>query len=212
MEAPSDVIDVRAHSEYDDIDCFKDKMYAILDGGADSCILGMMAKVLDYTGGHANLIGYDPKTTKTLGVPIVTAIIKAKSNVPGQIPILLKINQAPINKNSPITLISEYQVREYDLIINSVAKKHWSSNGTYGTQLFQVSADVSIKFEDKGGLMGFELLPIEPGDEEIYEMLLLLARWNGPHINMPQNLMNHAPMTPPMLLLMSLVTLLYWTI
>ena len=105
-----------------------------------------------------------------MGVPIVTAIIKARSNVPGQVPILLKINRAPINKNSPIALISEYQVREYDIVIDSVAKKHQSSNGTYDTQLFQVSADVSIKFEDKGGLLGFELLPIEDGDEEIYEM------------------------------------------
>ena len=166
IDAPSDVIDVRAHFEYGDNDCFKDKMYAILDGGADSCILGKMAKVIDYTGGHANLVGYDPKTTRTMGVPIVTAIIKARSNVPGQVPILLKLNQAPINKNSPITLISEYQVREYRLIIDSVAKKHWSGNGTYGTQLFQVSADVHIKFEDKGGLMGFEILPIEPEDEE----------------------------------------------
>ena len=124
MDAPSDVINVRAHFEYGNIDCFKDKMYAISDGGADSCILGKMAKVLDYTGSHANLIGYDPKTTKTMGVPIVTASIKAKSNVPGQVPILLKINQAPINKNSPITLISEYQVREYDIGIDSVARKH----------------------------------------------------------------------------------------
>lgn len=34
IDAPSDVIDVRAHFEYGDNDCFKDKMYAILDGGA----------------------------------------------------------------------------------------------------------------------------------------------------------------------------------
>ena len=124
MDAPSDVIDVRAHFEYSDINCFKDKMYAIFDGEADSCILGKMAKVIDYTDKHANLIGYDPNATKTMGVPIVTAIIIAKSNVPGQVPILLRINQAPINKNSPITLISEYQVREYDIIIDSVVKKH----------------------------------------------------------------------------------------
>src|SRR5688572_15022083 len=66
MDAPSDVIEVRAHFEYEDNECFKDKMYAISDGGADSCILGKMAKVIDYTGRHANLVGYDPKTTKTM--------------------------------------------------------------------------------------------------------------------------------------------------
>src|SRR6476620_7357207 len=89
IDAPSDAIDVRAHFEYGDNDCFKEGMYVISDRGTDSCILGKMAKVIDYTGKHANLIGYDPKTTKTMGVPIVSAIIKAKSNVPGQVPILL---------------------------------------------------------------------------------------------------------------------------
>src|SRR5687768_14335929 len=108
VDAPSKVIDVRAHFEYEDNACFKDKMYAISDGGADSCILGKMAKVIDYTGRHANLVGYDPTTTKIMGVPIVTAIIKARSNVPGQSPILLKLHHAPFNENSPITLISEY--------------------------------------------------------------------------------------------------------
>ena len=124
MDAPSDVIDVRAHFEYGDTECFKNVLYAISDGGADCCILGRMAKVLDYTGRHANLVGYDPRTTRTDRVPIVTALIKARSNVIGQIPVLLKVNQAPLNKNSPITLLSEYQIREYGLIIDSVAQKH----------------------------------------------------------------------------------------
>src|SRR5687768_12109288 len=157
-------------------------MYAISDGGADSCILGKMAKVIDYTGRHANLVGYDPKNTKTMHVPIVTAIIKARSNVPGQIPILLKLHHAPFNANSPITLISEYQVKENDLVIDSVATKHQSGPNTYGTQLFQVSSDVHIKFEDKGGLMGFELLPIEDVDENIYETFTITSplRWT-PH-------------------------------
>ena len=80
-----------------------------------------MAKVLDYTGRHANLVGYDPRTTRTDRVPIVTALIKARSNVIGQIPVLLKVNQAPLNKNSPIILLSEYEIREHGLIIDSVA-------------------------------------------------------------------------------------------
>jgi hypothetical protein len=41
---------------------------------------------------------------------------------------------------------------------------------------------VHIKFEDKGGLMGFELLPIEDGDEDIYETFTITSplRWT-PH-------------------------------
>ena len=65
QDPPSDVIDVKAHFEYRDNPNFKGVIYAISDGGADSCILGMNAKVLSYTGSYANLVGYDPNTTRT---------------------------------------------------------------------------------------------------------------------------------------------------
>lgn len=175
VDPPSDVIDVKAHFEYGDTKAFKDSDYAISDGGADSCILDRMAKVLEYTGRHANLVGHDPRTTRINKVPIVLALLKAKSAVVGEIPVLLRVNEVPYNKNSPITLLSEYQVRKYGLSIDSVAKKHQSSINLYGTQLFQLSADVYINFEDKGGLMGFQLLHIEPGDEDIIKSLPLLA-------------------------------------
>ena len=133
LEPPSDILDVRAHFEYIDHALFNDSIYAISDGGADSCILGKNAKVLSYTGRHANLVGYDPSTTRTDKVPIVTALIKAKSSVDGSIPVLLKVNEAPYNPLSPITVLSEYQIREYGLVIDSVAKKHRSSTEKHGT-------------------------------------------------------------------------------
>ena len=43
LDPPSDVIDVRAHFEYGNNPHFKDTVYAISDGGADSCILGKNA-------------------------------------------------------------------------------------------------------------------------------------------------------------------------
>ena len=43
VDPPSDVIDVKAHFEYIDNNFCDDKIYAISDGGADSCILGMNA-------------------------------------------------------------------------------------------------------------------------------------------------------------------------
>ena len=76
LEPQSDVLNIRAHFEYIDHSMFKDNIYAISDGGAESCILGTNAKVLTYTGRKANLVGYDPKHTKKFGVSIVTALIK----------------------------------------------------------------------------------------------------------------------------------------
>ena len=124
LDPPSDVIEVRAHFEYGNHPSLKNRVYAISDGGADSCILGRNAKTLSYTGRHANLVGYDPNTTRTDKVPIVTALIKARSSSEGHHPVLLKVHEAPYNPSSPITLLSEYQVREYGLVIDSVAKKH----------------------------------------------------------------------------------------
>ena len=39
-----------------------------------------------------------------------------------------------------------------------------------------------INFEDKRGLMGFQLLPVEPGDEDIYEVFTITSplKWT-PH-------------------------------
>ena len=178
-----DVIEVKAHFEYSLHQEFLNKVYAISDGGADSCILGKYAKVTSYTGRYANLIGYDPKTTKTEKVPIVTAFLKVQTSSTGQLPVILKVNEAPYNAGCPITLLSEYQIREYGLVIDSVAKKHKTAFDKHGTQCFHLNKWVHINFEDRGGLMGFEILPFEDEDEEKYEIISITSptRWTPRH-------------------------------
>src|SRR5687767_10089256 len=60
---------VRAHVEWEErmIGFASSTMvsHAICDSGADSCVLGRMAKVIGITGRTANLVGYDPQTTKS---------------------------------------------------------------------------------------------------------------------------------------------------
>ena len=179
MDPPSDVIDVKAHFEYIDYNFEDGKIFAISDGGADSCIIGQNAKVLSYTGRFANLVGYDPENTRKDKVPIVNALIKVKTATNGNVPVLLKINEAPYNPTSSITLLSEYQIREYGLIIDSVAKKHFSAPNVRGKQHFQIKDGLYIDFEDRGGLMGFEILPFEQGDEELFEIIKITSpeRW-----------------------------------
>ena len=81
-----DTIEIKAHIEYSIYSAFQDKVYAIADGGADACILGKYCKVINYTGRYANLVGYDPKTTRTEKVPIVSAYIKAITSSIGNLP------------------------------------------------------------------------------------------------------------------------------
>ena len=132
-EITDDDIAVKAPLEYSMHPDIQSKIYAISDGGANSCVLGKHAKVLSYTGRYANLVGYDPKSTKMDKVPIVNALIKAKSSSMGEDPVLLKVHEAPYNPNSPITLLSEYQIRKHGLVIDYVARKHKSVYGIQGT-------------------------------------------------------------------------------
>lgn len=148
-DSPSNVTDVQAHFECFDNNLYNDKIYAISVGGVDFCILGMNAKVMFYTERYANLVGYDPKSTRKHKIPIVRASIKARSSI-SNILLLLKTNEAPYKEKSSITLVSEYKVKEYGLVIDSDARKHFSAPNVWGKQLFQVPEKVSIDFEDRG--------------------------------------------------------------
>ena len=58
-------------------------------------------------------------------------------------------------------------------MLDSLAKKHKSINGTYGTQTFYLGENRNIDLVDRGALMGFEIFPIEDGDEEKYEIITI---------------------------------------
>jgi hypothetical protein len=137
-------------------------------------VLGANAEVVSHTGRYATLVGYDPKHTRSKRIPIVTAYLKIKAH--NGIPVLLKINEAVYNEGSPVTLLSEYQIRNYGYVVDSVATKHKSSLRTYGTQRMVLNEVVHLPFEDRGGIMGFEILPIEPGEiDEIDPKLDILS-------------------------------------
>ena len=123
------------------------------------CVLGRNAKVIHETGRYATLVGYDPINTRSKHIPIVSAYLKLLAPNSG-IPIFLKIIEAPYYKINRITLISEYQVQEYGYVIDSVASKHKKSTTEMGTQRFKLSDLIHIPFETRGGIMGFEILPI----------------------------------------------------
>ena len=173
MEADNggDIV-VRAHLEYDEVYKRDNKVYAISDGGADSVVLGKHAHVINQTGCFATLVGYDPKTTRSNRIPIVSAYLKVKAH--NDIPVFLKVNEAVYHQDNPITLLSEYQIREYGYVIDSVATKHKRSSTEAGTQRLALSEYVHIPFEDRGGIMGFEILPITDDDfkddEPLYDV------------------------------------------
>ena len=74
----------------------------------------------------------------------MTALLKTMSA--DDVTMLLRVNEAVYNKNSSITLLSKYQMREYGLVADFVATKHLSAQGTYRTLALYVSADVKCFF------------------------------------------------------------------
>ena len=73
-----DALIIRAHLEYVSD---SSRNYAISDSGADSSILGKHCHVISHTGRSAYLVGYDPHTTRSSKIPIVSGYVKVRSQV-----------------------------------------------------------------------------------------------------------------------------------
>ena len=102
----ANTITVRAHLEYADAPWLtEEQIVGISDCGADSTVLGKGGKVLFHTGRFASLVGYDPSSTRSEKVPIVSGLVKVRSKTEAGIPVLLQLNEAPYLAHSPITLI-----------------------------------------------------------------------------------------------------------
>ena len=93
-----------------------------------------------------------------------------------RIPVLLQVHEAPYIEDNPHALIFEYQVHEHGLICDSTAKKH---KGCFGTQRLHLSKHVGVPFKDLGTLIGFQILPVEPGNYKEYKihMIFLDSHW-----------------------------------
>ena len=71
---------LRAHLEFckqwqNNRDKNKPVYIALSDSGADATIVGKGARIFYKTGNTATIVGYDPNTTITKAVPIVSAAI-----------------------------------------------------------------------------------------------------------------------------------------
>ena len=71
--------------------------------------------------------------------------------------------------------MSEYQVREYGIVVDSVASKYLTPDGRKGTQTLYATAEVKCPLIDRGGLMGIKLYPVEDGDEDLYDIYTITS-------------------------------------
>ena len=172
----SDTIEIKANYRFANKCVHEGKFYAISDGGADSCILGKRAHVINRTQRYARLVGYDPVSTQSDRVPIVSAYIKTKDQS-GNI-VLLLIHESPYLAHSDTTLLSEYQIREYGMVIDSCSTSHVhrSNPRLMGQQRLEINEDVHIPMEDRGAIMGIQILPYEDNDENCYPVHEIVSK------------------------------------
>jgi hypothetical protein len=122
------------------------------DDGADTCVVGDGWKIITRSTPkrYANLVGYDEHSTKKRHLKIVSADSIVTTNDDERV--ILRVHEAVSNPGSAMTLLSEYQMRENGIIVDSVAKTHKKdADGTFGTQSITIDDHTTIPLIVRGG-------------------------------------------------------------
>jgi hypothetical protein len=96
---------------------------SILDGGADTCVLGQGWEVLSvYNTRRANLVGFDHEATVKRNLPIVSTITAFE--LQDETSVLLIVHEAIYNDTANHSLLSEFQLRDLSVKNDSICHKH----------------------------------------------------------------------------------------
>ena len=107
--------------------------------------------MLNQTSRKANLVGLDAKAYHKTGTPIEGAVTLVETQGHKYL-----LREAVYNKGSPEPLLSEFQLREHECIVDSISTKHPTSvPGRNGGQCFLSCHNVNILNILNGSLMTF---------------------------------------------------------
>lgn len=158
---------------------------AISDAGADTIIAGGNHWYVKNThlGAKANVIGFDSQTARKFGLDIVDALTYVETM---EYSGLVLANSCILNPNSNTSLLSEFQMRDYGLIVDSTSNRHRGVDGLPGRQHIVSKDDkVTIPLHLNRGLMVCNIrMPTEKEMEdytsEKTEAIILTAEgpWN----------------------------------
>ena len=96
---------------------------SILDEDADTCMLGKGWEVLSvHNSRRANVVGFDHEFAIKRNLPIVIAITAL--DLPNVQSVLLARHQSFYNETSNHSLLSEFQLRDFEIIIDSICHSH----------------------------------------------------------------------------------------
>ena len=140
---------------------------AIVDSGADGTIFGDDGTfhIAGLTDRSATIIGFDDKKTVKGNCPMGTGITVMKDD--NGTKFLAVFHEGIVNKGSNTTLISEFQVRSFGHICDTVAKTHRTTPTTMGTQQMVLQSDddtYNVPLQLQGGLMTVPLCKPTPDE------------------------------------------------
>jgi hypothetical protein len=95
----------------------------ILDGGADTCVLGKGWEVLSVCSiRRVNLVGFDHEAAVKRNLPIVSAITAV--DLSDGILELLIVHEGIYNDTANHSLLSEFQLMDFSVKVDSICHKH----------------------------------------------------------------------------------------
>ncbi len=99
------------------------KHLAILDDGADTCVIGKgWTIVATHPTRKAHVLGFDSDIARKHNLSIVSAITAV--DLPQDKVALIQVHEAVYNPSAAHSLLSEFQLREYGTIVDSVPIRH----------------------------------------------------------------------------------------
>ena len=143
-----------------------DNQFLLLsDNGANSCLISRKAFHIDYIDPHRKAVirGCKDKYVSH-GNPIGSGRAVVVPNDPDAEPIGIIVNEAAIHDDD-VSLLSEYQARDFGTIVNSVPRRHAREMNLEDAQYISPEADVRIPFRIRQALVTLVVRP--PTVEEL---------------------------------------------
>jgi hypothetical protein len=125
---------------------------SILDGGADTCILGQGWEVLSvHNTRRASVVGFDHEAAVKRNLPIVNAITAV--DLPDGISVILIVHEGIYHYTVNHSLLSEFQLRHFHVKIDSICRKH---GGTQKMVIQDIGSSLVVPLELAGCMIHFK--------------------------------------------------------
>src|SRR5210317_2626889 len=132
-----------------------DNHLAIVDGGADTHLVGSAWLCILKFNQLANVVGYNEASTKKKGLPM--GVYVSMYTTDNGKPIFLRAKHGIQNESSKHTLLSSYQMRKVVFVVDDVSTRHMKSPTECGTHSIQISNNITIGLTTRDALSTFVL-------------------------------------------------------